>query len=136
MPSNTNEVTRSSMLASQNVLYFQCHKNQKNDRPRSCGKLYRRYRAVLKLHIDPLSPQNLKISPEFPDFELRSPELSEKSGISWFLHGKSPGWTGIALKWAKMTLFISICVKFVCTELSLEKQVCRMAHLSAESHGS
>ena len=65
--------------------------------------------------IDALNPQNLEISPEFPDFpefELRSPERSQKSGISRFLHGKSPEWTGIALKWAKNTFFISICVEF------------------------
>ena len=49
----------------------------------------RRFRRTLMICRDALSPQNIELSPEFPDFpdfELRGPERSQKSGISCFLH--------------------------------------------------
>ena len=54
----------------------------------SCLTVCLRRSSQYTLSRDALSPKNLEISPNFPDFELRSLERSKKSGISWFPHGK------------------------------------------------
>ena len=74
---------------------------------------------------DALSPQYLEISqefPDFPDFELRGQERSQKSGISWCLCGKSSECTRIALQWGKRTFFISIFVKVACLHYSVSRK--------------
>ena len=84
-----------------------------------------RFRHRFRHHRDALNPQNLEISPEFPDFpdfELRGPERSQKSGISCFLHWQSPEWAGIALNLAINTFFISIFVKVACLHYSVSRK--------------
>ena len=60
-----------------------------------------------------LNLQDLEISqefPDFPDFELRSPEQSQKFGVSWFRHGKSSEWTGIISIYVKISCFAQFCL--------------------------
>ena len=67
--------------------------------------------------------------PDFLDFELRSLERSQESGISGFLHRISPDWTVIALKMSQKHVFFSICVKVA----RLHPHVSRIAGLSNEA---
>ena len=82
-------------------------------------------RSIYPPFRDALNPQNLEISPEFPgfpDFELRSPERSQKSGISLHLYGKSPECTGIALKMNQKHVFHFQFVWNACLHRSVSRE--------------
>ena len=83
----------------------------------------------------PLKSLNRSGFPTFPDFGLRSPEVSQKSGTSRSLTRESPELRGIIIKWTKTMFPFPLCVKNACLyPCASQKPVLRI-HCSAKRNG-